>query len=80
MKNPFEYGGVASGEAFCNREREVGDLVRAMENAEKRFAIAGRPPGPTLVPIYKFFLVDAATGCCWVRQCSVPKPSTRSTA
>jgi len=26
MKNPFEYGGVVTGNAFCNREKEVGDL------------------------------------------------------
>ena len=32
MRNPFEYGGVVSGEAFCNREKETSDLVRAMEN------------------------------------------------
>jgi hypothetical protein len=32
MRNPFEYGGVVSGEAFCNREKETRDLVRAMEN------------------------------------------------
>src|SRR5208283_4714679 len=37
MKNPFEYGGVVSGNAFCNREKEVADLVRAMENNEKLF-------------------------------------------
>jgi hypothetical protein len=33
MRNPFEYGGVVSGEAFCNREKELADLLRAMENA-----------------------------------------------
>lgn len=38
MRNPLEYGGVVSGEAFCNREKETGDLVRAMESGEKLFA------------------------------------------
>ena len=38
MRNPFEYGGVVSGEVFCNREKETGDLVRAMESGEKLFA------------------------------------------
>jgi len=36
-KNPFEYGGVVSGSAFCNREKEVSDLLRAIENNEKLF-------------------------------------------
>jgi len=47
MKNPFEYGGVVSGEAFCNRERETADLVRAMENAEKLFVFSERRYGKT---------------------------------
>jgi len=38
MRNPLEYGGVVSGEAFCNREKETGDLVRAMESGDKLFA------------------------------------------
>jgi hypothetical protein len=37
MKNPFEDGGVVSGTALCNREKEVTDLLRAMENNEKLF-------------------------------------------
>jgi hypothetical protein len=47
MKNPFEYGGVVSGEAFCNREKELGDLVRAMENGEKLFVFSERRYGKT---------------------------------
>ena len=47
MRNPFEYGGVVSGEAFCNRETETTDLVRAMENAEKLFVISERRYGKT---------------------------------
>ena len=31
MKNPFQYGGVVSGDAFCNRKQEVENLLRAME-------------------------------------------------
>ena len=42
MRNPFEYGGVVSGEAFCNREKELGDLLRAIENAEKLFVVSER--------------------------------------
>jgi hypothetical protein len=35
VTNPFEYGGVVSGDAFCNRQQELADLRRAMQNAEK---------------------------------------------
>ncbi len=37
MKNPFQYGGVVRGDAFCNRRKEVEDLSRAMESGEKLF-------------------------------------------
>ena len=47
MKNPFEYGGVVSGEAFCNRKRELADLLRAMENGEKLFVFSERRYGKT---------------------------------
>ena len=47
MKNPFEYGGVVSGEAFCNRQKELADLLRAMENAEKLFVFSERRYGKT---------------------------------
>lgn len=47
MKNPFEYGGVVSGSAFCNREKELADMVRAMENAEKLLVFSERRYGKT---------------------------------
>lgn len=47
MRNPFEYGGVVSGEAFCNREQETTDLVRAMANAQKLFVFSERRYGKT---------------------------------
>ena len=47
MKNPFEYGGVVSGSAFCNREKEVADLLRAIENHEKLFVFSERRYGKT---------------------------------
>lgn len=64
MKYPFEYGGVVTGVAFCNREKEIGDLLRAMENAEKLFVFSERRYGKTS-------LVRAALGklprkgCLW---------------
>jgi uncharacterized protein len=47
LKNPFEYGGVVSGDAFCNRQKELADLRRAMENAEKLFVFSERRYGKT---------------------------------
>jgi hypothetical protein len=47
VKNPFEYGGVVSGDAFCNRRKELADVVRAMENAEKLFVLSERRYGKT---------------------------------
>ena len=37
MRNPFQYGGVVGGPAFCNRVQEIADLLRASENGEKLF-------------------------------------------
>ena len=47
MRNPFEYGGVVGGSAFCNRKKELSDLVRAMENSEKLFLYSERRLGKT---------------------------------
>ena len=47
MRNPFRYGGIVLGEAFCNREREQADLLRAIENGEKLFVYSERRLGKT---------------------------------
>jgi hypothetical protein len=47
MKNPFEYGGVVTGDAFCNREIEKADLVKAIRNDEKLFLFSERRFGKT---------------------------------
>lgn len=47
MRNPFRYGGVVSEDAFCNREKELKDLLRAMDNAEKFFVHSERRLGKT---------------------------------
>lgn len=47
MRNPFHYGGVVSGESFCNRTREAADLRRSIENAEKLFVYSERRLGKT---------------------------------
>jgi AAA+ ATPase superfamily predicted ATPase len=47
MKNPFEYGGVVSGHAFCNRDAEKTDLLRAIRNNEKLFVFSERRFGKT---------------------------------
>jgi hypothetical protein len=47
MKNPFQYGGVVSGDAFCNRKQELEDLLKAMESGEKLFVYSERRFGKT---------------------------------
>lgn len=45
--NPFEYGGVVTGDAFCNRAKEKADLSRAIRNHEKLFLFSERRLGKT---------------------------------
>jgi len=47
MRNPFEYGGVVTADAFCNREKELADILRAIENCEKLFIYSERRFGKT---------------------------------
>lgn len=47
MRNPFRYGGVVGQDAFCNRERELSDLLRAMENGDRLFVLSERRMGKT---------------------------------
>ncbi len=47
MRNPFRYGGIVLGEAFCNRQQEQTDLLRAIENGEKLFVYSERRLGKT---------------------------------
>ena len=47
MINPFQYGGVVGKDAFCNRKKELADLVKAMENGERLFVYSERRIGKT---------------------------------
>ncbi|NLS96868.1 MAG: ATP-binding protein [Planctomycetaceae bacterium] len=47
MVNPFQYGSVVSGDAFCNRTEELRDLRRSCDNAEKLFVYSERRLGKT---------------------------------
>ena len=47
MKNPFEYGGVVSGHAFCDRGAEKTDLLKAIRNNDKLFVFSERRFGKT---------------------------------
>src|SRR5438876_7360474 len=46
-RNPFEYGGVVSGDKFCNRQKEKTDLRKAIRNREKIFVFSERRFGKT---------------------------------
>ena len=45
--NPFEYGGVVSADAFCNRVDELTELRRAAENGDRLLVYAERRMGKT---------------------------------
>ena len=52
MRNPFQYGGVVGGPAFCNRAQEIADLLRAAENGEKLFLYSERRMGKTSLVLH----------------------------
>jgi hypothetical protein len=47
MTNPFQYGGVVGEDAFCDRQTELADLLRAMQNGERLFLFSERRMGKT---------------------------------
>ncbi|UCF10668.1 MAG: AAA family ATPase [Candidatus Bipolaricaulota bacterium] len=47
MINPFRYGGIVGEGSFCDREQELRDLHRAMENGERLFVYSERRMGKT---------------------------------
>jgi uncharacterized protein len=47
MNNPFQYGGIVEGAAFCNRKKELADLAAAIESSEKLFLYSERRLGKT---------------------------------
>jgi AAA+ ATPase superfamily predicted ATPase len=47
MSNPFQYGGIVTGDAFCNRDAEKTDLLKAIRNHEKLFVFSERRFGKT---------------------------------
>jgi hypothetical protein len=47
MANPFEYGTAVTGAAFCNRKKEIEDLRRSMDSAERLFVFSERRMGKT---------------------------------
>ncbi len=47
MVNPFKYGGIVGEGSFCNREKEISDIRRAMENGDRLFIFSERRLGKT---------------------------------
>jgi hypothetical protein len=47
MKNPFVYGETVSGTNFCNREREIGELVGDIKNGMNVIIFSPRRYGKT---------------------------------
>ncbi len=40
MENPFKYGGIVRGPFFANRNQELNELVREMQNLSRVFLIS----------------------------------------
>lgn len=47
MKNPFIYSGIVEGESFCNRKRELNDLVKFSEASQNVMIYSHRRFGKT---------------------------------
>ena len=47
MINPFKYGGIVGKDSFCNRKKELEDIVQAMKNGERLFVYSERRMGKT---------------------------------
>ena len=47
MINPFKYGGVVGKDAFCNRKKEIADIVQSMKNGDRLFVYSERRMGKT---------------------------------
>ncbi|MGB5985056.1 MAG: hypothetical protein WBG37_07105, partial [Desulfobacterales bacterium] len=59
MENPFKYGAVVRGRHFADREREMGELQREMENLNRVFLVSPRRFGKTCLLLN---LMDALQG------------------
>ena len=46
-KNPFIYGEEVSGEYFCDREEEIKELLRDIENSQNVIIFSPRRYGKT---------------------------------
>ena len=47
MENPFKYGGIVKRPYFADREVELAELVREMENLNRVFLVSPRRYGKT---------------------------------
>jgi len=47
VKNPIIYGGAVTGEDFADREDELREIIRDLENCERIFLISPRRYGKT---------------------------------
>ena len=54
MENPFKYGEVVSGENFCNREKELKDIHRAIINGYSFWMYSPRRFGKTSLILKAF--------------------------
>ncbi len=47
MRNPFEYGSIVEADSFCNRQKELAELRRAVDHGQRVFMSGERRLGKT---------------------------------
>ena len=47
MENPFNYSGIVTDEAFCNRKKELKELVRYVRDSQNVLLYSHRRFGKT---------------------------------
>ena len=45
MENPFSYSGIVTGEAFCNRKRELSELGQLAKDSQNVLIYSHRKTG-----------------------------------
>ena len=55
MQNPFKYGGIVNGPIFADREPEIEELCRELENTNRVFQLSLRRFGKTCL-LYKLMV------------------------
>ena len=63
MKNPFSYSGIVTDKSFCNREEELNELKRLVEDSQNILRYSHRKTGKSSL-LFELFrrIKDQNTG------------------